>query len=79
MEKTHTREAAQPRKSPRAFKLIITAPIEVKPMLAAIASYFETTPESYALNSLLSHLKCDAENFSHESIKIIIELERGQA
>jgi len=73
-----TREAARPRKSPRAFKLVITTPIEVKPMLAAIAAYLKTTPESVALEALYARLKCDAENFSHESIKIIIELERGQ-
>jgi len=66
---------ARPRKSPRTFKLLITAPIEAKPILDAIASYLDTSPESYTLTALFACMRCDAEMVGHESERVITTLE----
>jgi len=67
-------EAARTRKAPAAHTLKIKVPIQAWPIVRAVASYLETTPEKLALQGLLSAVDCDLDNIASDARKIISKL-----
>ena len=77
MHKNKKREAARPRKTPRALTVIIVQiPPPLRPVLAASCAQWKQRPKEYALDALLSALRGDVDfiyTTSKETLKKFVE------